>query len=128
LPSPELPMILPLLFTGVLVGSLLRKTNVGISRKTILLGSLFGGLGNLVHAAVLTMFMGQGTNPPTSTAFPGQMTRPTFAAASATSSTFNLPTFLTTSFIIGLLVVLVVLAMAALTVRLRGRVKSDEEE
>ena len=127
MPSLELPTILPLLFTGVLVGSLLRKTNVGISRKTLLLGSLLGGLGNLIHAAALGMLLGQETSPSIPTTFPAQVTRPTIGAAS-TSSTFNLVTFLTTSFVLGLLMVLVVLVTAALTMRLRGRVTSDEEK
>jgi len=127
MPGPDLPTILPLLFTGIIVGSLLRKANIRISWKMISLGSILGGLGNLAHAAALNMLQSQGTTPSATPTSPVQATRP-FIGTSTASSAFDLATFLATSFIIGVLMVLAVLVTATLTMKLRGRAVSDEEE
>jgi len=47
---PEIPTIVPLTPTGILAGSVLRKTDVGIGQKLPSLGSLLAGLGNRANA------------------------------------------------------------------------------
>lgn len=49
-------MIVPLLITGILVGHVLRTKKASIGRRLALLGSLLGGVGNVVNGAILYLF------------------------------------------------------------------------
>lgn len=118
---PEIPSIIPLILTGVFFGSVLRKTNVGISWKLISPGILVGGLGNLAHAAALLFFQGQGVRP---TATQPALTN--LQLPSTSQTTFNPVSFFLTSFIVGAIMVLVILATTILTLRLRGRIVVEE--
>ncbi|MBS7623236.1 hypothetical protein KEJ39_06135 [Candidatus Bathyarchaeota archaeon] len=106
---PEIPSIIPLILTGILVGLVLRKTAAKISWRLTILGSLLGGLSNLAYAAVLPILRGQDVGQP--------VARPSFIGQAA----LNPLLFLAASFIVGVVIVLLVLAAASLTLRLFGR-------
>jgi len=113
MPSPEIPTIVPLLLTGILIGSILRKTQESIGWRLILSGSLLGGLGNLAHAAVLPIFQSPEVRQ--------NVVRPPVGGLMADSSVF-----LISSFVTGAIMVLLILVTAALTLRLRGRKPIEE--
>jgi len=105
---PTIPMIIPLLVTGILVGYVLRTKKSTIGRRLLALGSLLGGVGNVVNAGVLYLFQNQARTGPTVPTF----VRQTMPAQTPVS-------FLFLSFVIGVLIVLLVLVPAAL-VQTRG--------
>ena len=100
---PTIPMIVPLLVTGILVGYILRTKRANIGRKLIVLGSLLGGVGNVVNAAILYLFQSQSTVETNIRTFARQ-TVPTQSPA----------VFLLLSFVVGILIVLLVLIPATI--------------
>jgi len=104
----DVPVVIPLLILGVLIGLVLRgKARMGWRLAT--LGSLFGGLGNLAYGGALTLFQSR-------TAVES-VSRP-IAIRQATSID-SPPVFLAFCFLAGFLMVLLVFASAALTLRIR---------
>jgi hypothetical protein len=125
---PDIPSIVPLILAGVIIGSILRKTDISISWKLLMLGSLLGGLGNLAHAGVLFFFQGQQARPAFSQRPPTDFQLPSNLQLPGTSqTTFNPISFLVTSFVVGAIMILVILIVAVLTLRLRGRTTVDEQ-
>jgi cytochrome bd-type quinol oxidase subunit 2 len=106
---PEIPSIIPLILTGILVGLAFRKTTARIGWRLAILGSLLGGLSNLAYAAVLPVFRSQEVRQ--------AIGPPSFVRQAASSPLL----FLAASFIVGVVIVLMVLAGASLTLRLFGR-------
>jgi hypothetical protein len=125
---PNIPSIVPLILAGVIIGSILRKTDISISWKLLILGSLLGGLGNLAHAGVLFFFQGQEARPTFSQRPPTDFQLPSNLQFTlrASLTTFNPISFLVTSFVTGAIMILVILIVAVLTLRLRGRTTVDE--
>jgi hypothetical protein len=104
---PTIPMIVPLLVTGILVGYILRTKRDKMGRKLIILGSLLGGAGNAVNAAILYLFQRSSTVPAN---LPANFR--TFARQ--TMPTQSLASFVLLSFIVGILIVLLVLIPATI--------------
>jgi len=123
---PEIPTIVPLILTGILVGSVLRKTNVSISRKLLVLGSFFGGLGNSANAAALS-FLGPTTGQSVPPGLTNIQTITPPVVSGQVMSTQTPFTFIVLSFITGALMVLLVLITVSLTLRIRGRVVLEEQ-
>ena len=96
-------MIVPLLVTGILIGYILRTKRANIGRKLIVLGSLLGGAGNVVNAAILYLFQSQSTMQTNIRSF----ARQTVPAQSPA-------VFLLLSFVVGILIVLLVLIPATI--------------
>ena len=92
-----------LLVTGILIGYVLRSKKSTIGRRLFVLGSLLGGVGNVVNAGVLYLFQNQARTGPTVPSF----VRQTMPAQTPVS-------FLLLSFVIGALIVLLILAPAVL--------------
>jgi RsiW-degrading membrane proteinase PrsW (M82 family) len=103
---PTIPMIVPLLVTGVLFGYILRTKKTNVGRKLTALGCLLGGVGNAVNGAILYLFQSQATTGPSIPSFARQ-TAPTQSPVS----------FLILSFVVGALIVLLVLVPAVLVQR-----------
>ena len=59
-------MIAPLLIAGILIGHIIRTKKANIDRRLTALGSLLGGTGNAVNAAILYLFQNQATMQPNS--------------------------------------------------------------
>jgi hypothetical protein len=100
---PTIPVIVPLLATGILFGHTLRIKKEHVGWKLAVLGSLLGGLGNAVNAAVLYLFPNQ--------AMTGSAIR---SFARQTVPTQTLASFLLLSFVVGVLTVLTVVIPAVL--------------
>jgi RsiW-degrading membrane proteinase PrsW (M82 family) len=96
-------MIIPLLITGILFGYILRAKKSTMSRRFMSLGTLLGGVGNAVNAAILYLSQNQARTGPGI---------PSFARQAAPTQTPI--SFLLLSFIVGVLVVLLVLIPAVL--------------
>jgi hypothetical protein len=100
---PTIPMIVPLLVTGILFGHTLRTKKEHVGWKLAVSGSLLGGLGNAANAAVLYLFPNQ--------AMTGSAIR---SFARQTVPTQTLASFLLLSFVAGVLVVTLVIIPAFL--------------
>ena len=98
---PEFPVIIPLVLTGILIGYIIRTTNVHIGRRLIVLGSLLGGVGNVVNAAILFLFQ-------------NQTAVETGVRTFARQATLSPVLFLILSFVVGVLTVLLVLVPATI--------------
>ncbi|MGQ9542497.1 MAG: hypothetical protein ACUVTM_00195 [Candidatus Bathyarchaeia archaeon] len=116
MPSPEIPIIIPLILTGVMVGNLLRKGKPNMGWRFLIIGSITGGLGNLAHATLLYSMQGREVNPPVVQQY---------MAIQATSGPTHL---LVGSFIVGTVTVMLVFAVAYLTVKIRGRETYEGEQ
>ena len=110
---PQLPMIVPIVVIGILIGSLLKSEKPKISFKKVGLWALVSGVLNaaLAYADFLL------TPAPQTTGF-----RATFV------SQVSEVAFSVASFIAGFLIVVVVFAIAAAYLRFRGGGAETEEE
>jgi hypothetical protein len=123
---PEIPIIIPIVITGLLVGSLLKSRSQKISRKKLGLASLLSGALNCGWAYVLILitptrtrqFSGGGGG------FQG--------ARFAQAGVFGQTPFVITSFIVGLIFVPAIIGIALFYVRFKSRtekvVDGDEEK
>ena len=134
---PSIPIVIPLVISGLMLGSLLASEKRKVTKKKLLEVSLISGLLNAANALIVyTLF------PPTtfSRFSGGTFTGGTFAGATFTgSSTFQFRgggfgatsegSFVTLSFITGLLIVLVVVGVALLYARRKaGQAEEETEE
>ncbi|MEM2965308.1 MAG: hypothetical protein QXE22_07670 [Candidatus Bathyarchaeia archaeon] len=111
----EVPVIIPLLLAGVLFGSILRTTNARITGRFTFLGSILGGLGNLLYTFVLNMFQKSSS---------GNLPRAA-NIQTALNTSFSIITLLY-AFLTGFLMVLIIFVSAALTLKIRGRTVLEE--
>ena len=111
----EIPVIVPLLVAGALFGSILRATNARITGRFTFLGSLLGGLGNLLYMFILNMFQ-----KPSS----GNLPRAADMQTTLDPS-FSIATMVY-AFLTGFLMVLIIFVSAALTLKIRGRTVLEE--
>ena len=130
---PIIPTVVPLIVSGLMLGSLLVSGKRKLSKKKLLIGSLVGGLLNAANAFIVYILF-----PPTtfSRFGGGNFGGGTFAGATFTgASTFQFrgggganseTSFLLLSFITGLLIVIVVVGVALLYVRYKGRHMEEE--
>jgi hypothetical protein len=129
---PTIPIVIPLIIAGITLGSLLVSQTRKISKKKILGVSLLGGLLNAANAYIVyTLFppitfprFGGGTFTGGAQTFTGSTTFQFRAAAGATSET----SFVTLSFLTGLLIVLAVVGIALAYARYKGGKPQDETE
>jgi len=109
---PQIPIIVPLIVVGLVVGSMLKSKSPKISRKRLASASLVAGLLNSIHAYLLYLLT------------------PTRTAASATGAPTGGPplqglastsvgAFVASSFLAGFLIVLLVIGIAMAYVRIR---------
>jgi hypothetical protein len=106
----ETAVIIPLLILGVLIGSILRNTNVKINKRVIFFGSFFSGVGNVIYTAVLSFFQNKVAS--------GSISSPSIAFQTNSSELLSSLLF---SFLVGIFIILIVFALAALTLKIRGR-------
>jgi hypothetical protein len=103
---PTIPMIVPLLVTGISFGYILRTKKASIGRRLIALGCLLGGAGNAVNAAILYLFQSQATT--------GRNFPPGANFARQGVPTQSPVVFVLLAFLVGVLIVLLVLIPATL--------------
>lgn len=124
---PTTPIIIPIIVAGVTLGSLLVSQTRKITKRKLLTASLVSGLLNTAYAFVVYLL----APPPTfnRVTFTGGTFTGSFTgggefrvAAGANSET----SFLLSSFVTGILIVLAIVAVALAYVRFRGS-KSEEE-
>jgi hypothetical protein len=109
---PQIPIIVPLIVVGLVVGSMLKSKSPKISRKRLASASLVAGLLNSIHAYLLYLLT------------------PTRTAASATGAPTGGPplqglastsvgAFVASSFLAAFFIVLLVIGIAMAYVRIR---------
>jgi|GEM_PF-2269561 hypothetical protein len=110
----ETSIIIPLLILGVLIGSILRNANIKITKRFIVFGSLFSGIGNVIYTAILSFFQNRFTSSVTPSSITSQTTLSEFSSS------------LILSFFIGFFIILIVFASIVLTLKIRRRTVFEE--
>jgi len=116
---PQLPIIIPIIVTGLLVGSVLRNPGRGISKRKLGGASVLSGVLNGVGAYVVNLLMPQ----PTTFVFRGGATA-NFTGFAAVRQNSEL-VFYISSIVVGILIPLVIVGIAML--RTRGGQGGGEE-
>jgi hypothetical protein len=101
---PTIPVVVPLLVTGILFGRILHAKKEQVGRRLGVWGCLLGGLGNAANAAILYLLPGQATT--------GSSIPFTVRQVATTQTPLS---FLLLSFVIGVLIVALVVVSAVLT-------------
>jgi hypothetical protein len=110
---PTIPVVVPLLVTGILFGRILHAKKEQVGRRLGVWACLLGGLGNAANAAILYLLPGQATaGPPTGQGPVGSSI--TFTARQVATTQTPL-SFLLLSFVVGVLIVALVVVSAVLT-------------
>lgn len=109
---PQIPIIVPLIVVGLVVGSIIKSKSPMISKKKFASASVVAGLLNSIHAYLLYLLT------PAQTA-----TRFTKTASLASTSE---EAFVAASFLAGFLIVLLVLGVAMAYVRIRKEEELEE--
>ncbi len=110
---PTLPMIVPIIIVGGLVGSLLKSRKPKIPWKRTLLWSIIAGLLNAAYAYAELILTPQPTTTFRGAAFVAQVSPIVFTVG---------------SFLAAFLIVIVIFGVAAIFLRLRGGDMEPEEE
>jgi hypothetical protein len=109
---PQIPIIVPLIVVGLVVGSMLKSKSPKISRKRLASASLVAGLLNSIHAYLLYLLTPTGT----AASFRGAATgAPPMGGLASTSE----GAFVVASFLSAFLMVLLVFGIAMVYVRIR---------
>jgi hypothetical protein len=103
---PQIPIIVPLIVVGLIVGSTIKSKSPRISKKKLASASLVGGLLNSVHAYLLYL-LAPAQIPTRVTGIP--TTGPTLLEGFASTSEVS---FVVASFLAAFLMVLLVLGLA----------------
>jgi len=106
-------MIIPLIVTGLVLGSMLKSEKRRISKKKLLGVSALSGLLNAAHAYAEYLLT------------PQQVTFRGFTVARAAGSEYG---FVISSFLFGLLIVIVVIGIGLVYGRKRGEAEEEELE
>jgi hypothetical protein len=109
---PQIPIIVPLIIVGLVVGSILKSKSPKISRKRLASASLVAGLLNSIHAYLLYLLTPTGT----AASFGGARTGASPIGGLASTSEVA---FVASSFLAAFLIVLLVLGIALAYVRIR---------
>jgi hypothetical protein len=117
---PQLPVIIPIIVTGLLVGSAMRNPGRGVSKKKIGGTSVLSGLLNGVEAYAANLL----TPQPTTTFFRAGSTV-SFTVSEAARQTSEL-VFYVSSILVGILIPLVIVGIAMLYSR-GSRVEENVE-
>jgi hypothetical protein len=118
---PQLPLIVPIIVTGVLVGSLMKSKTQHLSKKRLVSSSLISGVLNGAYAYAVYLLTPQTT-----------FTRFTGSAAATAAAAFRPASdivFIISSFVAGVLFVLTVIGIAMVYARFfRGGGEENLEE
>ena len=106
---PTVPIIIPVIVLGVLVGSMLKTEKKRMSKKRLLLAGLITGALNAAYSYVLEMITPRTTS----------LTGTGFTANRVFSASVGLG-FYIASFLVGLVLILAVFVIAAVYLRVRG--------
>jgi len=110
---PQIPIIVPLIVVGLVVGSIVKFKSPRISKKKLASASLVAGLLNSIHAYLLYL-LAPAQIPTRVTGIP--TTGPTALEGFASTSEVS---FVAASFLAAFLIVLLVLGIALAYVRIR---------
>jgi hypothetical protein len=124
---PQIPVLIPIIVTGVLVGSVMINAGRRISMKRLGIASLLSGLLNGAQAYLVNYLMPQTTVRTGTATFPGGGTftgAGTFTGGAAAVRQTSELTYTISSVIVGILIPLVILGIAMF----RSRSKSSDEE
>jgi hypothetical protein len=116
---PQLPIIIPIIVTGLLAGSAMRNTGRGISKRKLGGASVLSGVLNGVEAYVVNLLMPQ----PTTTIFRAGATANLTAFAAVRQNSELV--FYASSIVVGILIPLVIVGIAMFYSR--GRQGGGEE-
>jgi len=117
---PQIPVIIPLIVVGLVVGSIVRSRSPRISKKKLASASLVAGLLNSIHAYLIYLLMPTQIPTRAQAVLQGQLSSQTgFASTSVVS-------FTAASFLAGFLLVLLVLGVAAVYARVGKREEIEE--
>jgi len=117
---PQIPVIVPLIVVGLLVGSMIKSGNSRISKKRLASASLAAGLFNSIHAYVVYSL----TPVQIPAGFRG-VTNAGSLSLEGLSSTSE-ASFVIASFLAAFLMVLLVFAVAMVYARVRGGKEPQE--
>lgn len=109
---PQLPIILPMIITGIYVGSLIKSKTGKIPKKKLAYASLASGVLNALYAYASYLMT----------------PRPTYARAATTAQQSPELVFVFSSFIAGVLVLLAVVGIAMIYIRFRGGQTIEEPD
>jgi len=125
---PQSPIILPIIITGLTLGSILTSQTKAISKKKLAVVSLVSGLMNSAYAFALYTL----SPPPTFSraGFTGTFTGTGtgFAGAQFRGQTGSETGFIISSFIIGFIFVIAICGIALAYARFRGKGEHEEDE
>ena len=130
---PQIPVLIPIIVTGLLVGSVMINEGRRVSKKRLGSVSIISGLLNGAQAYLTNLLLPQtptrtgtltgGGTFPGGGAFTGTATFTTFAGAAAARQVTEL-SYLASSVIVGILIPLAILGIAMFRSRSKGK---DEE-
>ncbi|MBS7629709.1 hypothetical protein KEJ23_07095 [Candidatus Bathyarchaeota archaeon] len=120
MPSPEIPIIIPLILIGIVVGNLIRKERPNVGWRGLGAWSVIGGLGNLAHAALLYYMQGQDAGQSGARQYFAGQSPTAPSPLTVQASTGPIP-LLIGSFLAGAFTVMLVFLVAHLTLKMRGR-------
>ncbi len=109
---PQIPIIVPLIVVGLVVGSMLKSKSPKVSRKRLASASLVAGLLNSIHAYLLYLLT------PTRTAV-SDTGVPTGGSPLQGLASTSVGAFVASSFLAAFLIVLLVIGIALAYVRIR---------
>jgi hypothetical protein len=112
---PTVPIIIPVIVLGILVGSVIKTGKKSISKKRLLVASLVSGALNAAYSYLLEMITPRPTLPTG------------FTANRVVSVSVGLE-FYVASFLTGFILILAVFAIAAVYLRIRGRGELEAAE
>ena len=112
---PQVPIIIPVIVLGILFGSMIKAGKKSIPKKRLLIVSLISGGLNTAQTYLLTLITPRTTLPTG------------LNASRAAQSTLGLAFFIE-SFLTGFLLILVVIGIAAIYLRVRGRGEVETTE
>jgi FtsH-binding integral membrane protein len=124
---PQLPLIIPIIVTGLLVGSALKNRDQRISKKKLAAVSVLSGALNGAQAYLVTFISPQSTF--TRTTFTGQATffQTSATAAAALRQTSEL-VFAISSILVGILIPLVIVGIGLFLSRGSGEEEGVEPQ
>lgn len=109
---PQVPVIIPVIVTGLVVGWAMKSKTPRISKKMLMSASLVAGVLNVAYVYSLQLLMPQVFSP----GFPSRLSQAVSSSEFAATSQL---TFMVSSFLAGFLIVLAVLGIAMAYARRR---------
>jgi hypothetical protein len=117
---PQIPMLIPLVVTGIVVGSMLKSETHRISKKKLAAAAVLSGVLNGGQAYLVYLITPTPTIPATASTFIQSSTLTAFRGTSEID-------FAIASIFAGILIVLVIVGIAMLYARRGGGAEEEEE-